>query len=292
MRSAAFVCFNPGCDWISLREADLQEHYRSSHSSGSCSIRDPSLGDFTSPSEVGRCTVLVDRSAFSGTSGSFTPSAFDNFPESDGLSFFDGSVGGGNNGCNEITTSFSTHRPERSITRNSVADFDVPTINPFDYGRTPTKTGLNNSMFAGNPAARPSTATSAYSINTNGTYQGNIGWNPNPASFLTYESGFADYPNTNDSDSAIPQESRPDVHEPGNPPSSSSSPVTSTRPRVPCLHCSKTFARQADMKRHARKHDSAAVKLSCRVAGCVYVGERGFLRADKLRSHMKSVHGI
>ena len=323
-RHLRFSCRNPGCIWIFPREADLWEHYYSNHSSGSFSIRDPSLGDFTHPTEVGRYPVLGDNSAFSGTSGSFTPSTFDNSPAIDNLPFFDGSVGEGNDGRNGITTPFSTYHPERSITwspvaefdittidpldygrfstnigltnptftGNPIAEFDIPTTNPFDYGRFPTNISLTNPTFAGNPVAGPSTASGASSINTIGTYQGNMGWNPNPANSLTYEPGFADYPSTNVSDSAVPQESRLDAREPSNLPSSSSSPLTFTRPRVPCPHCSKTFARRADMKRHARKHDSAAVRHSCRITRCVYVGERGFLRADKLRNHMRSAHGI
>ena len=64
-------------------------------------------------------------------------------------------------------------------------------------------------------------------------------------------------------------------------------------PKISCTDptCSKSFTRRTDMVRHARKHNFSAQKFPCTAAGCQYVGNQGFLRKDKLRDHVRSVHG-
>jgi hypothetical protein len=73
---------------------------------------------------------------------------------------------------------------------------------------------------------------------------------------------------------------------------SQSTEITPTRPRLPCSYpgCTQTFAHQADMLRHARKH--ASPKFDCDYPGCPYKGKRGFYRKDKLMSHQRNRHGV
>ncbi|KAF6220963.1 hypothetical protein HO133_002644 [Letharia lupina] len=58
------------------------------------------------------------------------------------------------------------------------------------------------------------------------------------------------------------------------------------RPRWACTGCDKTFTRQADMARHAKKH-SGVFEFQCDVAECSY---RGSYRQDKLDQHKKNCH--
>ena len=55
-------------------------------------------------------------------------------------------------------------------------------------------------------------------------------------------------------------------------------------PRWPCTTCTKTFSRQADMVRHAKKHSGERQYL-CPVAGCKY---KGSYRQDKLDQHRRN----
>lgn len=59
-----------------------------------------------------------------------------------------------------------------------------------------------------------------------------------------------------------------------------------------CPTCSKTFGRSSDLQRHAKKHEVGGRRYECSVEGCVFVGERGFYRRDKLLSHMRNRHGL
>ena len=73
---------------------------------------------------------------------------------------------------------------------------------------------------------------------------------------------------------------------------SSPSPSTKTANRASCPHCEKTFSRDADMERHAKKHSPAAKTFHCFVDGCKYNGEKGFYRRDKLMAHQRVKHGL
>lgn len=57
-----------------------------------------------------------------------------------------------------------------------------------------------------------------------------------------------------------------------------------------CPTCSKTFSRVPDMLRHAKTHDPGAQRIDCPSPDCQYKGTNGFLRTDKLRSHLKNRH--
>ena len=56
--------------------------------------------------------------------------------------------------------------------------------------------------------------------------------------------------------------------------------------RWACTACAKTFSRQGDMLRHARKH-TGALPYQCLVKGCRY---RGSYRLDKLEQHRRNCH--
>jgi hypothetical protein len=65
--------------------------------------------------------------------------------------------------------------------------------------------------------------------------------------------------------------------------------------RHPCLHphCHSTFARQGDLKRHAKIHfPERHRKYNCGEPGCDRNGRKGFTRRDKWRDHVRGVHGL
>ena len=73
---------------------------------------------------------------------------------------------------------------------------------------------------------------------------------------------------------------------------SSPSGSTGAAARASCPHCEKTFSREADMERHAKKHLPEAKTFQCFVEGCRYNGEKGFYRRDKLMAHQRAKHGL
>ena len=66
--------------------------------------------------------------------------------------------------------------------------------------------------------------------------------------------------------------------------SSDIAPEASTRPT--CGICNRVFSRQADLDRHAKKHQADSKVFRCRVAGCEY---RSY-RKDKLDDHVRRRH--
>lgn len=68
---------------------------------------------------------------------------------------------------------------------------------------------------------------------------------------------------------------------------SSSSPISPDRHS--CPHCPRTFKRLGDVKRHEKVHIPGQRRFHCRQAGCER--KAGFYRRDKLRDHVKTVHG-
>ncbi|KAH8591368.1 hypothetical protein B0O99DRAFT_690728 [Bisporella sp. PMI_857] len=67
----------------------------------------------------------------------------------------------------------------------------------------------------------------------------------------------------------------------------------STRHPCPHPHCHSTFARQSDLKRHAKIHfPERHRKYHCWEPGCNRNGRKGFTRKDKWRDHVKGVHGL
>lgn len=75
-------------------------------------------------------------------------------------------------------------------------------------------------------------------------------------------------------------------------PTNVSSPnLTSTR--HPCSHCTKTFARQTDVRRHEKNHFPEQNRIfPCNVQDCPRNGERAFIRSDKWMQHRRTVHGL
>jgi hypothetical protein len=76
---------------------------------------------------------------------------------------------------------------------------------------------------------------------------------------------------------------------PASPSLSSSSPISPDRHT--CPHCPRTFKRPGDVKRHEKMHIPGQRRFHCWKVGCERKGWRGFYRRDKLRDHVKTVHG-
>jgi hypothetical protein len=67
----------------------------------------------------------------------------------------------------------------------------------------------------------------------------------------------------------------------------------STRHPCPHPHCHSTFARLGDLSRHAKIHSPERHrKYHCWEPGCDRNGRKGFTRRDKLRDHVRGVHGL
>ncbi|KAE9381248.1 hypothetical protein N431DRAFT_2996 [Stipitochalara longipes BDJ] len=59
------------------------------------------------------------------------------------------------------------------------------------------------------------------------------------------------------------------------------------------LHCHSTFARQGDLRRHAKIHSPERHReFHCWQPGCDRNGRKGFTRRDKWRDHVRGVHGL
>ncbi|MCJ1315020.1 hypothetical protein MMC15_000334 [Xylographa vitiligo] len=54
--------------------------------------------------------------------------------------------------------------------------------------------------------------------------------------------------------------------------------------------CTRTFKREADLKRHLQVHCLLPGQYPCDISGCKLGGENGFHRHDKLLSHKRNVH--
>ncbi|KAH8773095.1 hypothetical protein F5882DRAFT_410417 [Hyaloscypha sp. PMI_1271] len=66
----------------------------------------------------------------------------------------------------------------------------------------------------------------------------------------------------------------------------------STRHPCPHPHCHSTFARTGDLSRHAKIHSPERHReYPCQEPGCGR-NRRGFTRRDKLRDHVRRVHGL
>ncbi|KAN0116849.1 hypothetical protein V8E51_002826 [Hyaloscypha variabilis] len=66
-----------------------------------------------------------------------------------------------------------------------------------------------------------------------------------------------------------------------------------TPPRHPCPHCTSTFARLGDLKRHTKSHfPERHRRYHCREPGCDRNGRKAFTRRDKWRDHVRGVHGL
>ena len=64
--------------------------------------------------------------------------------------------------------------------------------------------------------------------------------------------------------------------------------VQEAPPPPTCATCSRAFGRQADLDRHAKKHQADSNVFRCSVAGCGYSN----YRKDKLRDHIKRRHQV
>ncbi len=58
------------------------------------------------------------------------------------------------------------------------------------------------------------------------------------------------------------------------------------QPRPTCTTCNRSFGRQGDLVRHAKKHLAGPKAFPCAVAGCPYANDR----KDKLRDHHRRRH--
>lgn len=56
--------------------------------------------------------------------------------------------------------------------------------------------------------------------------------------------------------------------------------------------CGKTFARKADLRRHAKTHNPQSRTLHCPITGCPYAEAKAFYRRDKLLAHKRNVHRL
>jgi hypothetical protein len=74
------------------------------------------------------------------------------------------------------------------------------------------------------------------------------------------------------------------------PSSPSSNPISPDRHK--CPHCPRTFKRSGDVKRHEKVHIPDQRRFQCWQDGCKRRGRKGFYRRDKLRDHVKIVHGL
>jgi hypothetical protein len=175
--------------------------------------------------------------------------------------------------------------PETSISSN---DYDQPTHhNPYSLHNPRQNTALSNSL-----------ETSFYE--------------PSSSQETSFSSAFNDFSHENQNLSEIlasPDErlsselesNHPDseptlLNSPSTPsnqalhtsPSlSSSSPISPDRHT--CPHCPRTFKRLGDVKRHEKVHIPGQRRFHCRQDGCER--KAGFYRRDKLRDHVKTVHG-
>lgn len=59
-------------------------------------------------------------------------------------------------------------------------------------------------------------------------------------------------------------------------------------PRPTCTNCNRSFGRQADLDRHAKKHQADPNAFRCAVAGCGYSS----YRKDKLNEHVRRRHRV
>jgi Zinc finger, C2H2 type len=78
---------------------------------------------------------------------------------------------------------------------------------------------------------------------------------------------------------------------PHSPTPPSPGPSSSPPNRTSCPQCPATFARAGDLKRHEKVHFPRQRTFHCRYSGCERKGARGFYRRDKLRDHVRVVHG-
>jgi hypothetical protein len=60
--------------------------------------------------------------------------------------------------------------------------------------------------------------------------------------------------------------------------------------RFHCNKCPKSFGRNADLRRHYKKHFLAERRFECLIDACERRGEHGFYRRDKLKDHQNNVH--
>ncbi|KAH8906921.1 hypothetical protein BR93DRAFT_927747 [Coniochaeta sp. PMI_546] len=72
-------------------------------------------------------------------------------------------------------------------------------------------------------------------------------------------------------------------------PSTTTVMASSDRARHACSSCDKSFGRPADLRRHMRIHNPQAPRLSCPFEYCDRKGDKGFLRADKLKEHRRAL---
>jgi hypothetical protein len=57
-------------------------------------------------------------------------------------------------------------------------------------------------------------------------------------------------------------------------------------------HCTKTFKRYGDLKRHFKKHFPVMRTFECFHQECDRNGTRGFYRKDKFEEHRRVKHGL
>jgi hypothetical protein len=145
------------------------------------------------------------------------------------------------------------------------------------------------SHFSGNGIA--GTQLSSISYNTERSFSFNASFQASTPTYGTF------YPIQESSTNAIPSSSPEASVSTTSTTSPTLSPINAPSPnstRHPCPHphCHSTFARLGDLSRHAKIHSPERHrKYRCWMPGCDRNG-RGFTRRDKLRDHVRRVHGL
>lgn len=183
------------------------------------------------------------------------------------------------------TPSASSTIPETSILSN---DYDQPTHhNPYSLNNPGQETALSNSLETSFYEPSSSQETSFSSTFSDFSHENQslseILASPDQSLSSEFETNHPDNQPT-----YLDTPSTPSIQELHASPSlPSSSPISPDRHT--CPHCPRTFKRLGDVKRHEKVHIPGQRRFHCRQAGCER--KAGFYRRDKLRDHIKTVHG-
>jgi hypothetical protein len=176
--------------------------------------------------------------------------------------------------------------PETSISSN---DYDQPTHhNPYSLDNPGQETALSNSFETSfyEPSSSQETgfSSTSYDFSLETQNPSEILASPDQRLSSEFETIHPDSQPTH-----LNTPSTSSIQELHTSPSLPSSPISPDRHT--CPHCPRTFKRLGDVKRHEKVHIPGQRRFHCRQAGCERKGGRGFYRRDKLRDHVKTVHG-
>ncbi|KAH6706485.1 hypothetical protein BKA61DRAFT_139602 [Leptodontidium sp. MPI-SDFR-AT-0119] len=180
---------------------------------------------------------------------------------------------------------------------NMQSELDFPFQGSADHNRSPNGYGqdtTNNMLDAGNASEATDSPGSLSGAATTREMKSNNFYQPlnttfgvsAPSQELSPHPGF----NLNLNPETSSTASSPLNFTPS--PTNLSSP-NSTSTRHSCSHCTKTFARQTDVRRHGKSHFPEQNRMfPCSVQDCPRNGERAFIRSDKWMQHRRTVHGL